>query len=148
MIRSRFCPRAARADTRDEDAPRPDRPDRMDHMDGLEEFAADILALAPDQRAAFDGFVAGLRAAEADLRAAAGTPQRDEPAPTRFDRIATTLTAAQEGLARVRPSFEVFYAGLDGLQRSAVDRFAARGGGGGCQAFSAQSPNSEAMGRE
>jgi len=156
MSTSRFCPRGPHPVHSD----RPVHTDRADHTDRagapdapgraeeMEAFAADILGLTPDQRAAFDGFVAGMRAAEADLRAAAAArPDGDEPAPLRLDRIATVLTAAQEGLARVRPSFEAFYAGLDGLQRRAVDRFAA-GGGGAWRGGPAQSPNSEPMGRE
>lgn len=147
MSASRFCPRGPRPvhTGRAGPADAPDAPGRAEEM---EAFAADILGLTPDQRAAFDGFVAGMCAAEADLRAAAaGRLDGDEPAPMRLDRIATVLTAAQEGLARVRPSFEAFYAGLDGLQKRAVDRFAA-GGGGAWRAGPAQSPNSEPMGRE
>lgn len=155
MSTSRFCPRGpnplhtehpVQADhpVHTDRAGASDAPGRAEEM---EAFAADILGLTPDQRAAFDGFVAGMRAAEADLRAAAAArPDSDEPAPLRLDRIATVLTAAQEGLARVRPSFEAFYGGLDGLQRRAVDRFA--GGGGAWRAGPAQSPNSEPMGRE
>jgi hypothetical protein len=88
--------------------------------------AQDRLDVTTEQKPAWDRLAADVRTVVADTCAAATSGGEVEDAAAAFARLERVASTGAQGIERIRPAFDAFYAALDADQRKKLDRFFTR----------------------
>ena len=97
---------------------------RGERVESAIAFAESFMAFTPEQRTAWDGLTAAVRAGNGKLDdACAETKElrKERSLPARLALMETMMTAGADVLGEVRPAFDGWYATLNEQQREALD---------------------------